>query len=59
MTNLFTRFSVIQSSIANPDGVGLGLSIVKNIVDRLSGDIALTSSQDGIFTVKLISAKCL
>ena len=54
MTNLFTRFfRGSQSSIANPDGVGLGLSIVKNIVDRLSGDIALTSSQDGIFTVKL------
>lgn len=54
LNHLFTRFyRGPEAGIGNPDGVGLGLSIVKNIVDRLNGDITLKSSKDGMFTAKL------
>ena len=45
MTNLFTNYTkIINNRELNREGVGLGLTISKNLAKALGGDIIATSS---------------
>lgn len=56
VSRVFDRFYRINSS-GNEDGVGLGLSIVKSILDSIDGSIELTSSDTGtVFRVMIPTA---
>lgn len=56
--NLFTAFSQVDNSIAREyDGTGLGLSLCKNLVALMNGEIGVKDAEDGgcifWFTLKL------
>lgn len=56
--NLFTAFSQVDNSIAREyDGTGLGLSLCKNLVALMNGEIGVKDAKDGgsifWFTLKL------
>lgn len=55
LEKIFTPFYRTESAAQHADGRGLGLSIVKDAVERLNGQIAVTSaiSQGTTFTVNL------
>ena len=42
--SLFVNFSKIGDSSLNKNGVGLGLSICKNLIEKMGGTIRLESS---------------
>lgn len=53
--NIFRRFSQVENTIKTTNGVGLGLAIAKELVERLGGSIALESEvgEGSIFTVDI------
>lgn len=53
MPHLFTEYGILQSGLAlNPNGVGLSLSMCKQICQKLNGDISCTSvkNKGSVFT---------
>lgn len=53
---IFDRFAQVNSSLSrNAEGTGIGLALVKKIVDFMNGEINVTSeiNKGSIFTVKL------
>ncbi len=54
LNHLFDRFYRLESSRnRNLGGVGLGLSVVKSIINLHKGDISVKYSPDGIITFSL------
>jgi CheY-like chemotaxis protein len=53
--NIFRRFSQVENTIKTTNGVGLGLAIAKELVEKLGGSIALESEvgEGSIFTVDI------
>lgn len=60
LTKIFTRFYRIDSSRSHDSGgIGLGLSIVKSIVDLHCGTISISSEIDKGTTITIRFPKCL
>ena len=53
--NIFRRFSQVENTIKTINGVGLGLAIAKELVERLGGSISLESEvgEGSVFIVDL------
>lgn len=53
--NIFRRFSQVENSIKTTNGVGLGLAIAKELVERLGGNISLESEvgEGSVFIIDL------
>lgn len=52
-TLIFQSFYTGDTSHANEKGTGLGLPLVKKILDRLGGNIKVECAENTIFTVEL------
>ena len=54
LSKLFEKFIRMDDSTTRTSrGTGLGLFIVKGLVDCMNGEISLSSTKDNIFTVTL------
>jgi len=49
--NIFERFYQVESNKLNSSGAGIGLHLVKNLVDLHKGTISVRSNQDGMKTI--------
>ena len=53
--NIFKRFLSVKTNKSAPEGLGFGLSCVKNIIETMGGEISLKSGEEigSCFTVRI------